>query len=43
MPLRGVEGIETRTIGREAKLKHLQEAFYPAMEDGELQMVSCSW
>jgi ABC-type oligopeptide transport system substrate-binding subunit/class 3 adenylate cyclase len=39
-PLRGVEGIETRMVGREAELKHLQEAFYTAVEDGELQMVT---
>jgi ABC-type oligopeptide transport system substrate-binding subunit/class 3 adenylate cyclase len=39
-PLRGVEGIETRMVGREAELKHLQEAFYTAMEDGELQVVT---
>jgi ABC-type oligopeptide transport system substrate-binding subunit/class 3 adenylate cyclase/tetratricopeptide (TPR) repeat protein len=38
--MRGVEGIETRMIGREAELKHLQDAFYTAMEDGELQVVT---
>jgi len=38
--MRGVEGIETRMIGREAELKRLQEAFYTAMEDGELQMAT---
>jgi class 3 adenylate cyclase len=38
MPLRGVEGVETRMVGREAELKHLQEAFHAAMEDGELQV-----
>jgi ABC-type oligopeptide transport system substrate-binding subunit/class 3 adenylate cyclase len=37
-PMRGVEGIETRMIGREAELSRLQEAFYTAMEDRELQM-----
>ncbi|MFN2168522.1 MAG: ATP-binding protein, partial [Anaerolineae bacterium] len=42
LPSRGVEGIETRMVGREAELKHLQEAFYTAMEDGELQMVTLS-
>jgi ABC-type oligopeptide transport system substrate-binding subunit/class 3 adenylate cyclase len=41
-PLRGVEGIETRMVGREAELKHLQEAFCTAMEDGELQVVTIS-
>jgi ABC-type oligopeptide transport system substrate-binding subunit/class 3 adenylate cyclase/ribosomal protein L40E len=39
---RGVEGIETRMIGREAELKRLQDAFYTAMEDGERQMVTIS-
>jgi ABC-type oligopeptide transport system substrate-binding subunit/class 3 adenylate cyclase len=38
--MRGVEGIETRMIGREAELKRLQEAFYTAMEDRELQMAT---
>jgi class 3 adenylate cyclase/ribosomal protein L40E len=32
---RGVEGIETRMIGREAELKRLQDAFYTAMADGD--------
>jgi ABC-type oligopeptide transport system substrate-binding subunit/class 3 adenylate cyclase len=41
-PVRGVEGIETRMVGRDAELKHLQEAFYTAMEDGELQVVTIS-
>ena len=39
-PGRGVEGIETRMVGREAELKHLQDAFYTSMEDGELQVVT---
>ena len=38
--MRGVEGIETRMIGREAELKHLQDAFYTAMEDSEVQVVT---
>ncbi len=37
---RGVEGIETRMVGREAELKRLQDALYAAMEDGERQMVT---
>jgi ABC-type oligopeptide transport system substrate-binding subunit/class 3 adenylate cyclase/tetratricopeptide (TPR) repeat protein len=37
-PMRGVEGIETRMIGRQAELSRLQEAFYTAMEDRELQV-----
>ncbi|MGD2147344.1 MAG: ABC transporter substrate-binding protein [Anaerolineae bacterium] len=39
-PTRGVEGIETRMIGRESELSRLQDAFYTAVEDGELQMVT---
>lgn len=39
-PSRGVEGIETRMVGREAELKQLQDAFYMAMEYGELQAVT---
>ena len=38
--LRGVEGIETRMVGREAELKHLQDAFRTACEDAELQVVT---
>jgi ABC-type oligopeptide transport system substrate-binding subunit/class 3 adenylate cyclase len=38
--MRGVEGIETRMIGRDAELSHLQDAFYTAMEDSELQMAT---
>ncbi|MGD2177793.1 MAG: adenylate/guanylate cyclase domain-containing protein, partial [Anaerolineae bacterium] len=38
--VRGVEGIETRMVGRRAELTRLQEAFYTAMEDRELQMVT---
>ncbi|MBN1136401.1 MAG: tetratricopeptide repeat protein [Anaerolineae bacterium] len=37
---RGVEGIETRMIGREGELKRLQDAFLLAHEDGERQMVT---
>jgi ABC-type oligopeptide transport system substrate-binding subunit/class 3 adenylate cyclase/tetratricopeptide (TPR) repeat protein len=39
-PMRGVEGIETRMIGRQAQLNLLQEAFFTAMEDRELQMAT---
>jgi ABC-type oligopeptide transport system substrate-binding subunit len=39
-PMRGVEGIETRMIGRQAELSRLQEAFYTAMEDREPQMAT---
>src|SRR5690606_9822069 len=38
--LHGVEGIETRMIGREAEFKHLQKAFLTALEDSESQVVS---
>ena len=37
---RGVEGIETRMIGRDAELHRLQESFYTAAEDRELQFVT---
>jgi predicted ATPase len=37
---RGVEGVETRMIGREAELKHLQNAFLDAFEDGETHIVT---
>lgn len=37
---RGVEGIETRMIGRESELKRLQETYLAALEDRELQMVT---
>jgi ABC-type oligopeptide transport system substrate-binding subunit/class 3 adenylate cyclase/tetratricopeptide (TPR) repeat protein len=39
-PIRGVEGIETRMIGRDAEISRLQEAFHTAVEDRELQMVT---
>ncbi len=39
-PMRGVEGIETRLVGREAELKHLRDAFHTAREDMELQVVT---
>lgn len=38
--LHGVEGIETRMIGREAEFKHLQKAFLLAVDDSETQVVS---
>lgn len=37
---RGVEGIVTRLIGREAELKQMQEAFLTAVEDHETQLVT---
>jgi len=39
---RGVEGVETRMVGREAELKHLQNAFLDAFEDGEAHVVTIS-
>jgi ABC-type oligopeptide transport system substrate-binding subunit/class 3 adenylate cyclase len=39
-PVRGVEGVETRMVGREAELKHLQDAFLTTREDSELQKVT---
>ena len=40
MSTRGVEGTETRMVGRETELKHLQDALFTAMEEGEGQMVT---
>jgi predicted ATPase/class 3 adenylate cyclase len=37
---RGVAGVETRMIGREAELKRLQDALYLAIEDHERQAVT---
>lgn len=37
---RGVEGIETRMVGREGELKRLQDAFLLAQEDGRRQMAT---
>ena len=37
---RGVEGVETRMIGRHDELKYLQEALLSAIEDGEGQVVT---
>jgi class 3 adenylate cyclase/tetratricopeptide (TPR) repeat protein len=39
---RGVEGIETRTIGREAELHNLQEAYFDAVEGGETRVAIVS-
>ena len=36
----GVEGVETKMIGREIELRLLQEAFTLTMEDGETQVVT---
>jgi predicted ATPase len=37
---RGVEGVETRMIGREAELRHLQDALETAVEDRAVQLVT---
>jgi serine/threonine protein kinase/tetratricopeptide (TPR) repeat protein len=37
---RGIEGVETKMIGREIELRLLQEAFTLTMEDGETQVVT---
>ncbi len=37
---RGVEGIETRLVGREAELKTLQNAYLEALEEVETQVVT---
>ena len=39
---RGVEGIETRMVGREAELKFLQDALLTAIEEGEGQVITIS-
>lgn len=37
---RGLEGIETRMIGRDAELRHLQEAFLAASREGRSRLVT---
>ena len=37
---RGVEGISTRMIGREAELKRMQDAYFTAVEDGDCQITT---
>lgn len=37
---RGVEGIETRMVGRDAELRHLQDAHHTLFEDAEMQVVT---
>jgi class 3 adenylate cyclase len=39
---RGVEGVETRMVGRETELKFLQDALMTAFEEGEGQVVTIS-
>jgi class 3 adenylate cyclase len=40
MATRGVEGVETRMVGREGELKRLQDAFQEVIEEGERQIVT---
>lgn len=37
---RGVEGVETRMVGREVELRQMQDAFFAVVEDGERIMIS---
>ena len=37
---RGVEGVETQITGRDAELKHLQDAYFGAIEDHDTQVVT---
>ncbi len=38
--IRGVEGVETRMVGRQTELRHLQDAHYAIFEDGKMQVVT---
>jgi len=38
--VRGVEGVETRMVGREAEFMQLQQAFHEVISEGERQMVT---
>jgi predicted ATPase/class 3 adenylate cyclase len=40
MPTRGVEGIETRTVGRDAELLALQNAFRDTVDEAETRIVT---
>ena len=40
VPTRGVEGVETRMVGRAAELEHLREALYTVMEGGKMRIVT---
>jgi len=42
VPMLGVEGIETRMVGRQAEIKYLQDTLLTAIEDGEGQVVTIS-
>ena len=40
VPTRGVEGVETRMIGRDAELDHLQRTLRAVLEDGQMRIVT---
>lgn len=40
VPTRGVEGIETRTVGREEELANMQSAFQQAVEQHQLNLIN---
>lgn len=40
MATRGIEGVETRMIGREGELKRLQDAFWEMVEEGQRQVIT---
>jgi class 3 adenylate cyclase/tetratricopeptide (TPR) repeat protein len=42
MPSLGVEGVETRMVGRQAELKFLQDALFTVIEEGEGEVVTVS-
>jgi len=40
IPTRGVEGVETRMVGRAAELEHLQHALHAVLEKGKMRIVT---
>jgi predicted ATPase/class 3 adenylate cyclase len=40
VPTRGVEGVETRMIGRDVELEHLQGTLRAVLEDGQMRIVT---
>jgi ABC-type oligopeptide transport system substrate-binding subunit/class 3 adenylate cyclase len=42
MPTRGVEGVETRMVGRESEFKRLQDGLSTALEEGEGHTITIS-
>lgn len=39
-PIRGVEGVETRMVGRESELRYLQDAFSTVIEKGQGRVIT---